>query len=146
MSMIFAKVLNSVLCHISCNRNQDWATLCAKVPKTLKNSYNRNLARNFKHMNNIFNSNQIQKIDFCAKFLSKQTKFELHYPRKCPKHLKTLKIGTCHVLSSICLWFSIQTILKKIIYTKRCCVPSFVQNKPSLSYFMRESTKKVKKH
>ena len=30
-------------------------------------------------------------------------------------------------------------------YTKWCCVPSFVTNKPNLNYFMRESAKNAKK-
>ena len=32
-----------------------------------------------------------------------------------------------------------------MIYTKYCCVQSFMQNKTSLGYFMRESAKKAKK-
>ena len=32
-----------------------------------------------------------------------------------------------------------------IIYTKQCCVPCFVQNKPCLNHFIRQSVKNAKK-
>ena len=35
---------------------------------------------------------------------------------------------------------------KTIIYTKWCCVSSFVHKKPSLSFFTRESDKNPSKH
>ena len=30
-------------------------------------------------------------------------------------------------------------------YNKKCCVPSFIPNKPNLDYFMRESVKNALK-
>ena len=78
----------------------------------------------------------------CAMLRAKQTKFELLYAPKCQKSLKTHKIATKHVISTICLIFN-SNHFNTIIYTNECCVPCCVQNKQSLSYFMCESAKKA---
>ena len=50
------------MCQVSCKTNQVLATLCAKVPKKLKESKNCNLLSNFKNMTMIYNSSHFHKI------------------------------------------------------------------------------------
>ena len=68
-------------------------------------------------------------------FHAKQTKFEPLYARKKPQ-----KRNIAHNIKHMTNVFD-SNLFHTIIYTKYCCVPSFVPNKPSLKHFMRESVK-----
>ena len=74
-----------------CQTNQVLTILREKVPRILKNPLKRHIARIFKHMTIVFNSN----------------------------------------------------LFNTIIYTKECCVPSFVPIKQNMNYVTRESCKKA---
>ena len=50
------------MCQFSSQTNQVLTTLCVKVPKTLKNPKIGNLARNFKHMTIVLDSNHFSTI------------------------------------------------------------------------------------
>ena len=80
------------MCQVSRQIYQVSTTFLDKVPKTLKNPKKRNLARNFKRMTIVSNSNRINPIIYqrvlCAKFRGKQTKFEPLYVRNYQKCLK----------------------------------------------------------
>ena len=52
----------NVLCQVSWQTNQSCTTTCEKLPKTIKKSKKRNLARNLMHMTTFFDSNDLNLI------------------------------------------------------------------------------------
>ena len=111
--------------------------------KNAQKTSKRNLTLNFKHMTISFNSKHFNTIIYTKQCYVPS--FVPHKPSlndfKVPKTLK--KPQKCNIARN----FKHMTIvfdsidLKTIIYTKQCCVPSFVANKLSLNHFVRESSK-----
>ena len=67
-----------------------------------------------------------------------------HFIRESAKNAKkTLKRNLADNFKQMFI-FLVSTHLKTITYTKQCCGPSFVPNKQTLHYFMRESAKSAK--
>ena len=69
-----------------------------------------------------------------------------HFKRQSGKNAKKpLKPNFAHTFKHMTIVFDSNNF-NTIKYTKRCCLPSFVANKPSLNHFMRESAKNAKKN
>ena len=86
-------VPNSVVCQVSCQTTQVWTTLSEKVPKTLIKPQTRNIALNFKHINNLFDSNHFNTIKYIPNsvvcHVSRQiTQVWTTLSKKVPKTLK----------------------------------------------------------
>ena len=104
-----------------------------KCQKRKNNSQNHYLVRNLQHMTIVFDSNlfhNIYLIVVCAMFRAKQTKYEPYYARKCLKRkTKSQKYNLARNGQHMTIVFN-SNLFHTIIYTKQCCVPCFVPNKP----------------
>ena len=87
---IIIYIPNSVVCHVSWQKNQVSTILYEKVPKTLTKPQKRNLARNFKHMTIIYDSNHFNPIIYlklcCVTSLVENKQSLNHFMRESAKN------------------------------------------------------------
>ena len=113
--------------------------------KKHKKAQKRILARNIKHMTIVFYSNHFNTIlytkKWCVPFFVAYKRSMNHFMRESAKNAKKpQKCNLAHNIKHMTIIFD-SNHLNKIFYTKYCCVPSFMANKPRLNHFMLESTK-----
>ena len=94
-------------------------------------------------------SNQFNTITYakqcCVPSLVAKKQTLNHFMRETTKNAKkTIKRNLARNFKDIKIVFDSKNF-KIITYTKQCCVPCYVPNKPSLYHFMRESAKNAKK-
>ena len=146
MTMIFKyKHFNTIIytkqcCVASFVRNKPCSSYCMRESaKTLKNPLNHKLARNFKHMTIIFNSNHFNTTIYTKEccvpsFVQNKTKFELLLCTKVPKTLKNpLNHNLAHNFKHLTMICNSNNFIT-IIYIKQCRMRNYMQNKPSLNY------------
>ena len=137
-----------------CKQTKFQQLFARKCLKLRKKSKKRNLTPNLQLMTIVFNSNYFKTIIYTKQcsmpsFVANKKSFN-HFLRESTLALKKKRLkkpqkhNLARNLKHITIVYN-SNHFNTITYTKQCCVPRFLANKPSFKQFLRESAQTAEK-